>query len=520
MICLSLTGKTIAENLRAISRYSSGIDLVELRADFLLPAERHEVDRFPSALPAGRTGGTRLPAILTVRAPRDGGKWNDGEGERRHLLAHGLQGGGYAYADLETWIAGEDEALRTVAAADGTAIIRSLHDFEGVPEGLAGFLCGHGVAEGEIPKAAVMPGGSADLVRFVEAAMAAGADAQSRPRIVVAMGSVGFPARVLAGRFGSLLTFCSPHSHDEVSAAPGHIDPATMNDLYRYPHITGKTTLFGVIGNPVMHSRSPAYHNARFADDGIDAVYLPFEVDDPEAFVRLCELLPVQGFSVTIPHKQAVIPFLREADESVYDAGACNTVVRDGVGWSGFNTDVAGFIEPLRDAVAAAVATAGAPPTGAAGFRGLRATVVGAGGAARAVVSALLREGVAVLLLNRTVERAERLRDEIATRLPAAAAVRVAPLDASAASLIAESADIIVQTTSIGMEPDINGDPIDFYRFSGSEIVYDIVYTPEETALLRRAAAAGCRTVSGRLMFERQADAQYRRYRQVALSAR
>ncbi|TVQ98834.1 MAG: type I 3-dehydroquinate dehydratase [Spirochaetaceae bacterium] len=524
VICLSLTGKTIAENLRAISRYAFCIDLVELRADFLLPTERPEVDRFPSAVPAGRDG-YRLPAILTVRAPRDGGKWNEGEGERRHLLSHGLQGGGYAYVDLETWIAGEDESLRTAAAADGTAVIRSLHDFEGIPEGLAGFLGGDGVAAGEIPKAAVTPNGSADLVRFVEAVTAARAAGDSHPRIVVAMGSVGFPARVLAGRFGSLLTFCSPISHDEVSAAPGHIDPATMHDLYRYPEITEHTAVFGVVGNPVMHSRSPAYHNERFASDGLDAVYLPFEVDDPAAFVRLGELLPIQGFSVTIPHKQAVIPFLREVDESVSDAGACNTVVRDGLGWVGFNSDVTGFLEPLRDAVAAAgtvagATPAGATPTGAAGLRGMRATVVGAGGAARAVVSALLREGVAVLLLNRTVERAERLRDEIATRLPAAAAVRVAPLDESSASLIAESGDIIVQTTSIGMEPDIDGDAIDFYRFSGSEIVYDIVYTPEETALLRRAAAAGCRTVSGRLMFERQADAQYQRYRQVVLLAR
>lgn len=509
MICLSLTGKTISENLRAVSRSAHCIDLVELRADFLLPDERREIDRMPSVLPPGRDGA-RLPAILTVRAPRDGGKWNEGEGERRHLLLHGLRGCGYTSVDLETWIAEEDSPLREAAAACGTSIIRSLHDLDAVPTALAAFLCGEGIDPLEIPKAAVTPNTTADLVRFVEAVQRAGATAGDRRCIAVAMGSVGFPARVLAGRFGSMLTFCSPNAHDDVSAAPGHIDPLTMHDLYRFHHISARTAIFGVIGNPVMHSRSPAYHNRRFAEDGLDAVYLPFEVDDPDAFFRLCELLPVEGFSVTIPHKQAVIPSLAGADAAVSDVGACNTVVRGEHGWIGTNTDVEGFLDPLRDAAASA---------GWDGLRGQRTTVVGAGGAARAVVAALVRDGAEVLILNRTVERAERLRDDMAARIPEGVAVEVGPLDMSSAPRMAQWGDVIVQTTSMGMEPAVEQDPIDFYRFSGSEIVYDIVYTPEETAMLRRAAAAGCRTVSGRLMFERQADAQYRRFRD-RLSAR
>lgn len=499
MICLSLVADTLLRNLQSVEHYAAMIDLVELRADFLLPGERKDAHRFPARLPAGRDGD-RLPAILTVRAERDGGRWRESEDERRSLLLHGLRGGNYRYVDLERWLRGSDRELLDAAAAAGSTVIRSTHDFSGVPADLDAALDGD-IDSGEIPKVAAMPRSSAELLHFVRRLLRL----RPRQRIVVAMGTLGFPVRVLARRLGSMLTFCSPADGDATLAAPGHVDPQTMTGLYRYHAISDATALFGVVGKPIAHSQSPQYHNRRFAEDQIDAVYLPFEVDDVAAFMELADLLPIDGFSVTIPHKQAIIAHLAQRDPSVAGAGACNTVVGVPGSRIGYNSDVEGFLVPLREAAAA---------SGHPGLDGLRATVIGAGGAARAVIRGLLQEGVRLLLLNRTPERAEALARELG------GAIETGALDATAREAVARYADLIVQTTSVGMEPDAAADPIEFYRFHGSEIVYDIVYTPPVTRLLRRAERAGCRTVSGSLMFAAQADAQYRRYRETALSTR
>ncbi len=552
MICLSLVATTIAQNLRAVALYAPDIDLVELRADFLLAEEREQIDRFPAALPAAADGAP-LPAILTIRTPEDGGHWNESEAERRRLLLHGLRGGGYRYVDLEARLRGDDGDLVAAAAAAGTTVIRSIHDFNGVPAGLTEFLGGPaadadtvslaasdgaasegGAAEGrgspggsgtpdvadavslaavsrasdlaavaatEIPKAAVTPRSTAELVAFIRSL----GSLDERPRIVVAMGAVGFPVRVLARRLGSILTFCSPGSGDNVTAAPGHVDPRTMSTLYRYRQIGAGTAVFGVIGNPIMHSRSPQYHNRRFAEDGIDAVYLPFEVDDVDAFVELADLLPIHGFSVTLPHKRDVIRHLANADAAVTAVGACNTVVGPPGARSGYNTDVEGFLAPLREVF------------GASGLRGKAATVVGAGGAARAVLFGLLSEGVSVLIVNRTVERAEVLAREFAGIADSeGVALEATRLGPAAQKKIRQFSDIIVQTTSVGMEPEVDADPLKHYPFHGGEVACDIVYTPPVTRILQRAAAAGCRTLPGTHMFDAQAEAQYRRYRQIA----
>ena len=157
------------------------------------------------------------------------------------------------------------------------------------------------------------------------------------------MGDFGFPTRVLASRLGSFLCYTSPAG---AVVAPGQVEPDTLASLYRFRGIGPSTAVYGVIGNPVMHSRSPRIHNRGFRSLGLDAVYLPFVVDDIDAFWEVADALGIRGFSVTAPHKQAVLGRLSEADPVVRATGACNTVFRDGVGkpWKGTNTDVAGFL--------------------------------------------------------------------------------------------------------------------------------------------------------------------------------
>ena len=499
MICLSVTGGTVAENIRLIRPYLSKIDAIEFRADRLDSASVEPIRSFPERLRAAFPGARELPGgvILTVRRTCDGGGWQNGEQRRFEVIAEGMRAG-YSHVDLEIDLEESEagRALRSEARAAGVRVIRSLHDFSGITADPAEAIARLCARPGEIGKLAVTPRSTADLARLIDAALGTA----DREKIVLGMGEYGFPTRVLAPRLGFYLTFVSPPGH---SAAPGHIDPATMADVYRYRDVSRGTAVFAVIGNPVMHSRSPDYHNRRFSDDGLDAVYVPIQVDRIEDFWTVAQSLEILGVSVTIPHKQAVLLRLAQTDRDVRTTRACNTLVRlpltetkplgsqlgSSLRWAGFNTDIAGFLSPLRTITGRKVA-------------GMRASVIGAGGAARAVCAALRSEGAGVCVLNRTLERADALKHEF--DLAASGG-----LDAGGMDLLRLYSDIIVQTTSVGMEPLEDDDPIPEFSFAGHEIVYDIVYTPEITKMLGRARRAGCPIVTGRTMFEKQAEAQY-----------
>jgi 3-dehydroquinate dehydratase/shikimate dehydrogenase len=259
---------------------------------------------------------------------------------------------------------------------------------------------------------------------------------------------------------------------------------------------TPATRVFAVIGRPISHSRSPAYHNGRFAQDGVDAVYVPVLVDEVAAFFELTEMLPVLGASVTIPHKQHVIRYLTEPGDDVRAAQACNTVVRVPQGWRGINTDVIGFLAPLDEVLTVSLA-------------GTTVLVLGAGGAARGVLYALLSREADVLVWNRTASRAGELASSMAD-FAAGGSVRAVEAASGELSRI----DVVVNTTSVGMHGE--GDPAPWYEFRGHEVVYDIVYTPPDTPMIQRAAEAGCRVITGDRMFRAQAAAQYELYRTLA----
>jgi 3-dehydroquinate dehydratase/shikimate dehydrogenase len=471
-VCLTVTGMSLARGLKAVERCRRYIDLVELRADFLSASELSRLSRFP------RLAG--LPVILTLRRRQDRGGFAGTEAERRGLLA--AAGGSFAYVDLEEDLEAPD--LEAALRSRGVRIIRSFHDFEKVPADLAERVRRLPRRGDEIPRAAVRPAGCGDLLRLVRSAREV---RDIRDKLLIGMGPVGLPTRILSARLGSGICFTAEPGEEP---APGRLDPVTLAELYRFAAIRESTGLFGVIGNPIAHSRSPEIHNRGYARLGLDAVYLPFLVDDPGAFFALARELDIRGFSVTIPHKQAVLPLLTKADEAVRRVGACNTVIRRGRGWQGSNTDVEGFLQPLR----------GHLPASGAG--GLSAAVIGAGGAARAVVFALTGVGIRPLVLNRSPERAAALAREFGCTH--------AGLDARAPELLRAHSGLIVQTSSVGMEPDDAGDPLPEYVFRGHEIVYDLVYKPPRTRFLARAEAAGCTVIPGYRMLRAQAEAQFR----------
>ncbi len=481
MVCLTLSGKTIRENLDSIDRYRRSIDLAELRADFLDPEELPSVAQF--------AGLSEVPVILTVRRAIDGGCFEGDESARLAAIMRGA-GGNFAYVDLESDLSGETtDRIAESFTANGTTIIRSRHDFDGVPDDAVRYIQRFGDSRGrrggEIPKLATMPKSSADFARLVDAFdKTRGID-----KILLGMGSYGFATRILAGKLGSLLTFTSIAG---TAAAPGHIDPETLHSLYRFSTITPATPVYGVIGNPVMHSRSPHIHNPALAHQELDGVYVPFHVDEVDTFLSVSDTLDVRGLSVTVPHKENVLPYLRDADESVQAIGSCNTIRPinggDRPGWEGTNTDAPGFLEAVKELVHGE-------------FSGVSATVVGAGGTARAVVYALCRAGSDVLVVNRTEERAGALAEQFGCVSGA--------LSRDSLELVKRHADLIVQATSVGMSPETDNDPLEFYEFDGHEAVFDAIYSPEETKMLARARAAGCGVENGRRMLYEQAYIQY-----------
>lgn len=465
-LCLSLTEATLRENLAIVERERRRVDLVELRADFLDEAELAEVSAFP------RLSG--LPTLLTFRRESDGGARAIGEGERRGLLDRALDGG-FSVVDLEEDL--EAPELERKAAEQGTMVVRSMHDFGGVPGDLSRRLAALARRPGEIPKVAVMPHSVSDLLRLLEVG------GQVPRAIVVGMGEWGFPTRVLPGRFHSVQSYCSA---GEVKAAPGHVDPKTLRETYRLGETSATAKLFCVIGNPVLHSRSPWIHNPGYRALGLDAVYVPVQVDRLADFFMLAERLGIEGASVTVPHKEEAASLLAETDASVTQAGACNTLVRESGGWRGYNTDIEGFLAPLRARLRGALA-------------GARALVVGAGGAARSVVAGLVAEGARVTVVNRTGPRARVLAEQFDCGW--------APAEEAAAL---PAFDIVVQATSVGMSPNEDADPLPSLSFRGTELVYELIYAPRRTLFLARAERAGCGVIGGREMLLHQAYAQFR----------
>jgi 3-dehydroquinate dehydratase/shikimate dehydrogenase len=257
-----------------------------------------------------------------------------------------------------------------------------------------------------------------------------------------------------------------------------------MSTLYRSDQVTGDTKIYGIIGNPVMHTSSPLIHNPAFERVGINAVYVPFLVDDVRSFFKLAERLPVQGFSVTVPHKQHVLPYLGKISREVKLIGSCNTVVKSGSLWKGLNTDFYGFLSPIEEQLERSEIR--------------RALVIGAGGAARSVVWALRNYGCRVTILNRTVDTARQLAQATGS-----------DYGGLGEASVVEGCDLVVQTTNVGMSPFEDSDPIPDYRFTGKEIAYDLIYKPKETKFLKRAGEAGSQVVYGIQMLMGQGIRQF-----------
>lgn len=441
-----------------------------------------------------------LPVIVTNRASWEGGNAAVGEPARLKVLADAAAAGA-DFIDVELAAFAEFRSLFGASAIPRpTRLILSHHNFDRaltLPE-IRAVYADMVDADCDVCKVAMAAGSATDNA----VAFAALGEADERPMVMLVMGELGQVSRVVAGKFGAFLTFASVGEGRE--AAPGQVDTATLAGLYGYRGITAETKVFGVIGNPVSHSMSPALHNAAFRDAGIDAVYVPLKVDDDiAAFIRTMVPQGFHGFSVTIPGKVQALDAMDEVEGVTKKIGAMNTVVTaaaegGGVGLRGYNTDWVAAISAIEEGLEASNRS----------LTGARVLCIGAGGAGRGLAYGALARGASeVVIANRTAAKAEALAADIGE------GTRAALLEDVTNGLEGRF-DVVMNTTSVGMHPNVSDSPVaggaDVLTAMGQPLVFDAVYNPLNTKLLGEARSAGCVCVSGLEMFVRQAAEQFR----------
>jgi 3-dehydroquinate dehydratase/shikimate dehydrogenase len=464
-VVAAATAREMREQLRsALARTRT----VELRLDWL--RDERELVEFFSWLVRHLP---RAVLIATCRRRAAGGKYRGDIATQLAVLRLAVACG-CRWADVEVDTAERFPGGTLGRLLGGAGTIISFHDFRRTPSparlhAIARRLrpCG-----GTAIKVATQCRSLADALRVL--ALCKG----RRDVVAVPMGEAALAARVLALRQASQLAYAAVGE----ATAPGQLSLAEMTSLYPAASLNARTRVYGVIGNPVGHSLSPVMHNAAFRARGVNAVYLPFEVRDLRDFLGAIEPLGIAGFSVTLPHKEAILHHLDDCDPLAARIGAVNTVVVSGRGkLYGCNTDYVGVLRALGSRLA---------------LRGSRVLVLGAGGAARAVAFALAQGGAVVCVASRRKARAKELARAVRGEV------------AEPARLAREYFDGIVNCTPLGMYPWVKDSPL-AARQLNARVVFDLIYRPLKTRLLQVAERRGIETISGVEMFVAQGAAQW-----------
>jgi 3-dehydroquinate dehydratase / shikimate dehydrogenase len=470
-VCVAITGDSAAELLERAEALYRDNSFLEFRLDYLAKP----LIALPK-LKAFLAGHPEVTAIATCRREANGGKFAGNNAAELEVLQKAAAAG-FHLVDVELQTAEqvkpqELEKLRQ----RGAALILSYHDFMTTKD-LDGIFERMSPLEPEFIKIVSTARHLADnvaMLRFLERA-------RDRANVVgICMGEQGIISRILGPRSGSSFTFASVAVGEET--APGQISARTLLDLYRIDQLDLATKVYGVAGNPVANSLSPAMLNAAFRRERVNSVYLPLQTSGMNDLRTLIREVPIAGLSVTMPFKQEILKHLQKTDPLSAKIGACNTIIRSQDGkLYGFNTDVAAVVRPLEKRLA---------------LKGAKILVIGAGGAARAAVFGLQEKGAEIHILNRTLVKAQKL-------------AREAKAKSVKRELMAKSSfDVIINATPVGMRGAKAQSALEPNEIN-ARLVFDLVYNPIDTPLIKSAREKGIPVITGVEMFVHQGARQF-----------
>jgi len=470
-VCVAITGSGASEVIEKVAFAAKDNPFIEVRLDYL--------EKPLLALPRLKTflaENATVTAIGTCRRTQSGGRFNGTVAEELDILCKaaisGFQIIDISLESAEALKAPEFEKLRST----GVSIMISHHDFAATKDLDAVYERIRPFAPDfvKIVPTAKTLSDNLTLMRFLERMN------ESSNIIGVCMGEAGIISRVLGVRAGSAFTFAAATAGEET--APGQIAARTLVETYRIDEVDAATKVYGVAGNPIRHSLSPLMLNTAFRRETLNAVYLALQTTKVSDLLKLVHEIPIQGLSVTMPLKQDVMAHLERTDPLSAKIGACNTILRaqDGKLY-GFNTDVAGIISPLERRMS---------------LNGAKVLVLGAGGAARAAVFGLREKGADVFILNRTLETAQKLARQSHSKT------------IKKEALPKTDFEVIVNATPVGMSGNKVAPLLDAGDLR-AKLVFDLVYNPVETPLLRMARQQNIPIITGIEMFVQQGARQF-----------
>ena len=468
-ICVPVAADT-SEKASAEARLAAEVgDVVEVRADALEPGElAHALASIQSD----------KPVLITYRPSEQGG-YRDISVDERVRFWNEIDD---RIDAAELWADREGDLPGLVKRGNQVVSISSFHDFDSVPDDLAA-IYDRLAADGSTIKIAVTATDISDTIPVWK--LLERANTENRQIIPIAMGEAGKWTRILGLAHGAFLTYAS--LDDASGTASGQITARQMTELYRVKELDQNTLVYGIIGDPVAKSLSPKMLNPAFVSAGLNAVYLPLQVRNLDEFMRRMVMpatreveLNFAGFSVTMPHKEAVIKYLDEIDPIAKKIGAVNTVKIENGKLSGYNTDVHGFITPLKAKYG--------------DLLDARVAVFGAGGAARACVYGLKEEQADVAIFARDPGKAADLANEFGVKSGVISDLKFEVSNTGSLDSITllRDFDIIVDTTPTGMAGPLQNETLfTADQLEGVKFVYDLVTSPVDTPIIREAKKAG-----------------------------
>ncbi|HVZ15676.1 MAG TPA: shikimate dehydrogenase [Terriglobales bacterium] len=468
-VCVAVAGSNPAELLEKAEAVARDNPFIEFRLDYL-KQPLQALPRIKSFLGSH----TYVTAIGTCRRANNGGKFKGSVASQIEMLIKAAQAGCHL-VDIELQSAQAMKVPDFNKIRSHAGLVLSFHDFKAtrkLNETFAQMKEYPADIFKVVPTAANLYD-NVVLMRFLEE------QSHAHKMVGICMGEQGIISRVLGVRAGSMFTFASLSPGEET--APGQVTVRALRDAYRIDNVDAATRVYGVAGDPIEHSMSPAMMNAAFRRENLNSVYLALHAKSLDDLVKCMRDIPMHGVSVTMPYKQDIIEHLDNCEPLCQKVGACNTVIRSADGkLYGFNTDVAGVTRPLEARLHLA---------------GTRILVLGAGGAARAAVFGLRERGANVFILNRTPQTAQKLARESGAK------------SIKRDDLKKMEFDVIINATPIGMGG--TGKSILEEKEMNARVAFDLVYNPVETRFLQIARAKGMAVISGLEMFVHQGARQF-----------